>query len=106
MDKEIRKRYINKYVICRSKNEGINAGTVVEIDDTCVVLKDVRRLWYHRPKNLNFSWYEGVAVSGLSDDSKLSCIVPEKIIVEDYSLTLCTDEAKTSIQEKPANAQT
>lgn len=88
--------YIGKYVICRSRNEGINAGTVLMIDETGVVLQDARRLYYHKPVNKNVSWYEGVAKFGISSDSKIGTAV-EKCIVEDYSLTVCTDEARKSL---------
>lgn len=96
---------IGDFVICRSRNEGINAGTVVELDDTGVILKDCRRIWYHKPKDKDLSWYEGVAKSGLSDDSKVSCTCEVKVIIEDYSLTLCTETAKQSIMGKVPNAQ-
>ena len=33
--------YIGKYVICRTRNEGINAGRVVKLDETGVVLEDI-----------------------------------------------------------------
>ena len=83
--------YIGKYVIVRSRNEGVNAGYVVAIDATGVVLSDSRRLWRHRPaKGL---WYEGVANHGLSSDgySRLSDPLKEnKVIVENYSITICT----------------
>jgi len=90
-------RYIGEYVICRTRNEGVNAGKVVNLDDTGVVLEDARRLYYHRPIKENVSWYEGVAKYGVSDDSKLG-VEAEKLIVEDYSLTLCTKEAEESIR--------
>ena len=98
-------QYIGQYVIVRSRNEGINAGTVVDIDDTGVVIKDARRLWYHKPKNKDISWYEGVAESGLDDESQVSCAISQKVIVEDYSLTICTDIAEKSIREANSNAQ-
>lgn len=97
-------KYIGKYVICRSRNEGVNAGVVVELDETGVILKDARRLYYHKPINKNVSWYEGVAKFGISDDSRLGTPI-EKIIVEDYSLTLCTAEAEKSIKEAKENEQ-
>ena len=90
-------RYIGKYVICRSRNEGVNAGKVVALDNTGVVLEDARRLYYHKPINKNVSWYEGVAKYGIDSDSKVGCPV-EKIIAEDYSLTICTNDAETSIR--------
>lgn len=97
-------RYAGKYVICRSRNEGVNAGVVVEADETGVILKDARRLYYHKPINKNLSWYEGVALSGLASESKTGPAV-EKIIVEDYSLTVCTAEAEKSIRGAKDNAQ-
>jgi hypothetical protein len=98
-------RYIGKYVICRSRNEGVNAGYVVELDETGVILKEARRLYYHKPVNKNVSWYEGVAKYGLSDRSKTSTSI-EKIIIEDYSLTVCTAEAEKSIKEAKDHEQT
>ena len=95
-------RYIGKYVIVRSRSEGINSGYVVEADETGVVLKDARRLWHHKPKN-GASWYEGVALYGLSEDSKISVAVKEKAIIEDYSITLCTKVAETSLIEAKAH---
>ena len=96
---------VGKYVIVRSRNEGINAGEVVAADDTGVVLKNARRMWYHKPAVKTESWYEGVANHGLSDDSKVSGIVSEKVIIEDYSMVACTDVARQSIESAVANAQ-
>lgn len=97
-------RYVGKYAICRSRNEGVNAGVVVDADETGVVLKEARRLYYHKPINKNVSWYEGVALSGLSSDSKIGPSV-EKIIVEDYSLTICSKGAEDSIRGAMSNVQ-
>ena len=96
--------YVGKYVICRTRNEGINAGRVVKLDETGVVLEDARRLYYHKPANKNVSWYEGVAKEGLSSDSKIGTSI-EKIIVEDYSLTVCTAKAEKSIKAAADNEQ-
>jgi len=96
---------IGKYVIVRSRNEGINAGYVKQADDTGVILTDARRIYYHKPLDLKMSWYEGVATSGLGGNSKISNAVSEKIIIEDYSITVCTDIAKKSIQEYKTNEQ-
>ena len=97
-------RYVGKYVICRSRNEGVNAGVVIEADETGVILEDARRLYYHKPANKELSWYEGVALEGLSKDSKVGAEV-EKLIAEDYSLTVCTKEAEKSIRGAKTNAQ-
>lgn len=104
-EETIASRMIGKKVIVRSRNEGVNAGIVVLADDTGVELRDCRRIWYHRPKDKALSWYEGVAVTGLSDDSKVSGTVSQKIIIEDYSMTECTDDAFKSIMGKIPNAQ-
>ena len=97
-------RYIGQYVICRTRNEGVNAGEVVALDETGVILKNARRLYYHRPLDNKLSWYEGVAISGISEDSKLSAPV-EKAIIEEYSLTVCTEKAKLSIISAKNNEQ-
>lgn len=94
-----------QFVIVRTRNEGINAGTVEAADETGVILKDCRRIYYHRPKDTSLSWYEGVAVSGLSDNSKVSGTTPRKVIIENYSMTSCTAEAQKSIMEHKPNAQ-
>ena len=96
--------FVGKYVICRSRNEGVNAGFVEALDETGVVLKDARRLYYHKPLSENTSWYEGVAESGLSSDSKISS-PSTKLIAEEYSLTLCTNEAKDSIINMKSHEQ-
>lgn len=97
--------YIGKYVIVRSRNEGINAGIIKNLDDTGIVLTEARRLYYHKPLDTDLSWYEGVATVGISSDSKISNAVDEKIIVEDYSITICSDVAKVSIQNAKTNKQ-
>lgn len=97
-------QYVGKYVIVRSRNEGINAGKILEMDDTGVILEDARRLYYHKPANKELSWYEGVALDGLSSDSKIGAPVT-KIIIEDYSITVCTAKAETSIRGAKTNAQ-
>jgi hypothetical protein len=97
-------RFIGKYVICRTRNEGVNAGKVIAADETGVILEDARRLYYHRPIDSSVSWYEGVAKYGISKDSKLATAI-EKLIVEDYSLTLCTAKAEKSIREAKDNEQ-
>lgn len=94
---------VGKYVIVRSRNEGLNAGYVEAADNTGVVLKDVKRLWYYKPAVKTEAWYEGVATHGLSKDSKVSGAVTRKVIIEDYSMTECTEIARQSIETAVAN---
>lgn len=96
---------IGKFVIVRSRNEGINAGTVVLADESGVMLKDCRRIHYMAPKDKSMSWYEGVSLSGLSDDSRVSPTATTKVIIEDYSMTECNFGAQASIMGKTSNAQ-
>ena len=96
--------YVGKYVICRSRNEGVNAGIVVACDETGVSLSAARRLYYHKPASKSVSWYEGVAECGVSEDSRVG-VSRDKLIIEDYSLTLCTDKSRSSIVEAVAYAQ-
>lgn len=105
MKKNLGNTFLGEFVLVRSKVEGINAGFLQEIDETGVVLATTRRLWYHKPKNKTLSWYEGVALSGVHEDSILSPTVPFKIIVENYSITPCTEEAKESILNHPTHPQ-
>lgn len=102
--KNIYNSYIGKYVICRTRNEGINAGVVVDLDETGVILKDARRIYYHKPQDNKLSWYEGVAESGLSSDSLISSETT-KLISEDYSLTLVSEKAEKNIKGFKTNEQ-
>lgn len=103
--KSVASDLVGKYVIVRSRNEGINAGIVKMADETGVILTEARRLWYHKPKDKSVSWYEGVAQTGLDHSSKISCPVDEKAIIEDYSMTLCSKGAEDSIREAKTNEQ-
>lgn len=104
-EESIASRMIGKKVIVRSYNEGVNAGIVVLADETGIELSHCRRLWYHRPKDKKLSWYEGVAISGISSDSKVSATVTKKVIIGNYSVTECTEEAFKTIMELKPNEQ-
>ena len=96
---------IGEYVIVRTRNEGLNCGYIKALDETGIILTEARRIWYHKPKDTKQSWYEGVANSGLSSDSKISSIVSEKIIFEDYSITVCSKIGAKSLQEHESHEQ-
>lgn len=93
--------YIGQYVLIRSWSEGINAGFLEMASEHGCVLRDARRLHYHVPNNKSLSWYEGVSISGLESDSRVSGAVAQKVIIEKYSITPCTLEAQQSIQGFP-----
>jgi hypothetical protein len=103
-DEPLLTRYVGQRVIVRSINEGLNFGKVVGICRGFIVLEDARRIWRPVTKNGEPSWYEGVANVGLDRDrGKISISVQQKVIVEDYSITLCTERAAKSLMEAPAN---
>ena len=96
---------VGQYVLVRSRNEGINAGKVVAADETGIVLEDARRLWYHKPAVKSESWYEGIANHGISSDTKISGAVGRKIIIENYSVTVCNSDSEQSIRSAASHAQ-
>lgn len=98
----ILKDAIGRYCIVRTRNEGINAGKVLMADETGVVIEDARRIYYHKPKDSNLSWYEGVAESGLHEESKVSGVVSRKYIIESYSLTICSELSEENIRNHDA----
>jgi len=86
-----------RYGIVRTRNEGLNAGTVVDFGLGWVQLENARRIWRFDAPSSTCPWYEGVAELGLPEEAKISAPV-DKFICEDYSLTLCTPAAAKSIQ--------
>lgn len=95
----------NKWVLVRSHNEGVNFGQVIYADEYSITIRYARRLWFYRPKDPNQSWYEGVANTGVSEESKLSPITKMKAIVEPYSATVCSEEAISNLKAHPSHKQ-
>lgn len=89
---------VGKKVIVRSRNEGVNFGEVVMADETGIVLKNVRRLFWMEKAADGGCWYEAISKEGLGKGSKVSTKVPEKIIIENYSVTVCNAIAIASIE--------
>lgn len=101
--KSILSSAIGEYVIVRSRNEGINAGYLEDADETGCKISKAIRIWHHKPKDKTTSWYEGVSISGLHSSSKVSVAVKEKYIIESYSITVCEEVSRISIQEHKPN---
>lgn len=88
---------VGKYVIVRTRNEGLNFGLVAAADETGVVLSGARRIHHHDAKAQNGgAWYEALANSGPAGRTHMSQAVADKVIVEDYSLTIVADAAVDS----------
>jgi len=97
---------IGKNMIVRTRNAGLLVGTVELADETGIVLINSRRIHYHRPKNKKMSWYEGLAESGIDENSKVSCSVKRRVVIEDYECTeFSKQEYYKSIMELIPNAQ-
>lgn len=97
-------RWVGEYVIARTKNEGVLFGKITACDPTGFEIKGARRLHYHVPKDKSLSWFEGVAKSGLSDNSRVSC-EGDKLVIEAYSFVKCTKEAIESMSNFTTYAQ-
>jgi len=95
---------IGRYVIVRSRNEGVNFGKVVDYDDRSIHIVEAQRLHSFAPDDKCDAWYEGVANSGISSSSDIS-MESEKIIVEDYSTTFCSQRCVESIKAHKPHEQ-
>lgn len=98
--------FADRWAIIRSRNEGVNFGCIKYADENTIIIIRARRLWFYRPEDTSQSWYEGVANTGVSKDSKLSPAVEMKAIVEPYSITVCTEGAAENLRDHPAHKQT
>lgn len=94
--------FIGKYCIIRTRNAGVIFGKVLDAGTGFVHMTESRRLWRHVSEDRSLSWYEGVAISGLGDESRISGEV-ERFINEDYELVLCTEKAINSIKSFKTN---
>lgn len=103
--KKYLKSLIGKKVIVRSYSEGVNFGTVKHASKDGIVLNNCTRLWYSKPKDNLMSWNEGVAESGVSEDSKLSTVVNEKAIIEKYSILILSNNAIENIENHKKHSQ-
>ncbi len=97
-ESQIYQRLVGKKVIVRSRNEGLNFGEVVMADETGIALKDARRIHYYDKAADGSCWYEGMAVEGPGGETRMSTRSP-KSIIEDYSVTECSEIAIKKFDE-------
>lgn len=90
---------VGDYVIVRSTNAGVFAGTLVEQQGQHIILKNARRLWY---------WAGAASLSELSvkgvlrpQECKFPIEVPEVVLTEAIELLPVSDEARKSIAGVP-----
>ena len=86
----------DKYCVIRGKGFGVFAGTVKEMDDTCVLVENARRLWYwDGAASISQIAAEGVTVP---QNCKFSMAVGS-IVLRDYiEIIPATEEAQKSIE--------
>ena len=89
----------NKYCMVRTKNAGVFAGTIVEIDGQSAKLTNARRIWY---------WSGAASLSQLATDGtskpekcKFPTPVVQVLLFEVIEIILITDAAKISIESVP-----
>ena len=89
----------NKYCMVRTRNAGVFAGTIVEIDGQSVKLTNARRIWY---------WSGAASLSQLATDGtskpekcKFPTPVAQVLLFEVIEIILITDAAKISIESVP-----
>jgi hypothetical protein len=95
-DHAIENGMIGKYVIVRCRDAGVHTGVLESYNGRECVLKESRRLWYWKPAD-GQKYLSGVAVSGLSSESKVGA--PVRIhLTENCELIECTAIAEKSIR--------
>lgn len=87
----------DKYCIIRGRGFGVFAGTVKEVDDTCVLVENARRLWYWD----GAASISQIAVEGVTapQNCKFSMAV-DSIVLRDYiEIIPATAAAQKVIEE-------
>lgn len=90
---------VGKHCIIRGRGFGVFAGTVEAVDNTCVLVKNARRLWY---------WDGAASISQLAmegvtapQNCKFTMTV-ETIVLRDYIEIIPTTERAQKIIEEVA----
>ena len=88
---------VGKYCVIRGRGFGVFAGTVEAVDDTCVLVKNARRLWYWD----GAASISQIAMKGVTapQNCKFSMAV-ESIMLRDYiEIIPTTEQAQKCIEE-------
>lgn len=92
-----------EYVIVRARDAGVHAGEYISHAGREVLLKNSRRLWYWKAAaSISLS---GVAVSGVTNASKIAPAVDRILIGDACEIIPCTKKARESIANSPAARQ-
>jgi ferredoxin-fold anticodon binding domain-containing protein len=96
------KSMIGKDVIVRTYSAGVHFGTLASRDGKEVVLTDARRIWYWE----GAFTLSAIAMTGVSEKSKLSVEVPEILLTEAIEIIPCTEAAAANLRALKAYAKT
>ena len=89
---------IGKYVIVRTHDAGVHSGVLVAHNGRECVLTEGRRLWYWKIADGHKGALSGVAVYGLSPDSKVGVPVSRIHLTENCEIIATTDDSEVSIR--------
>lgn len=90
------------YVIVRCRDAGVHAGELVSHSGREARLNESRRLWYWKPAN-DAKFLSGVAVYGLSDESKIGEPI-NVLLTETCEIIRCSEAARKSISEMKSDS--
>lgn len=94
---EKQKDYIGRYVIVRCRDAGVHAGVLADYENRNVKLKESRRLWYFKCKTGHS--LSGVALHGLTDESKIAGELPDIILSDACEIIPVSEESERSIRD-------
>lgn len=92
--------WIGKYVVVRTRDAGVHAGTLISRNGRECELKDSRRLWYWKVAN-NGAFLSGVATAGLDQKASKVGAPIDVLLTENCEIIACSDDAAKSITEAP-----
>lgn len=84
---------IGKFCLVRTYSAGVHMGTVAELNGTCCILTDARRLYRWGGA---FTLHE-VSQNGVSDDSRISQAVPRIYLSEAIEVIPCSEKAMLNL---------
>ena len=87
---------IGTYVIIRCRDAGVHAGILESYCGREVHLKESKRLWYFDCKKGHT--LSGVAIHGLTDDSKITGVIDKIILTDACEIIPCCADAERSIR--------
>ena len=92
--------WIGKFVVVRTRDAGVHAGTLKSRDGRECELTEARRLWYWKVAEKG-AFLSGVATLGLDHkQSKVGAPI-DVLLTENCEIIACTDKAAQSINEAP-----